>query len=471
MGASVVHVGSNGSTLGSSARASTTPAGVPRHVEFGGCFGQEIIYEGWWAGQANPSFDSLRTLSRHGMEWAKVSVTTLGDPALDAPVGQWRSFGWQNRFWSSQQMMAALLQKARDVGMRLQVQFYLSDTAANAGVQARPAAWSQLSDAGLAAQVETYARESAHHFKTRGLEIELFELGNECDFGLCGYSLPTPPQGIVWQENPQWMYDALWSKYVPLYNAAIRGVRSVYPNTAFALHISGFGYSSKNVLAKAFFDLMRDAGVDFQVASLSYPYIHAGMPRVPQPYFAQTEFLSALDHIRLSGKRVHVTEFGYPAAPEGNDAAGAPYPFTADGQAEFLSTYAQALRGRVERVNYWSPDVFSGVNGPGGLPPAVESSGLFASASVARPAVYRISRVAADRCFDWAEKKFPEIFPQAAASATGLGYYYRHYPATGTYVGIREGTDAIVLHNDREWKFAEVGRLSEFLRIAASEGY
>ena len=45
----------------------------------------------------------------------------------------------------------------------------------------------------------------------------------------------------------------------------------------------------------------------------------------------------------------------------------------------------------------------------------------------------------ADRLFDWAEMSFPDLFPSREASFEILGYYARFYPASGIYVGIKDG--------------------------------
>ena len=46
-----------------------------------------------------------------------------------------------------------------------------------------------------------------------------------------------------------------------------------------------------------------------------------------------------------------------------------------------------------------------------------------------------------DRLFNYLEAKYPQyVAPAAAASQTGLGYYFRYYPATDSYVGTKDGS-------------------------------
>jgi hypothetical protein len=82
-----------------------------------------------------------------------------------------------------------------------------------------------------------------------------------------------------------------------------------------------------------------------------------------------------------------------------------------------------------------------------------------------------LQRAAEDRVFDWAERAFPTLLmPKGALTQNGFGYIYRHYPATGEYVGVKEGR---VYY----WKPADgpvpidVGALQTYLEQAARDGY
>ena len=78
-------------------------------------------------------------------------------------------------------------------------------------------------------------------------------------------------------------------------------------------------------------------------------------------------------------------------------------------------------------------------------------------------------RADADRVFNWAQAAFPQHFQGASSSGTVSGYYYRFYPATGTYVGVRDGR--VYLHNGRQFVYQDVGSFRVFLDAAASVGY
>jgi hypothetical protein len=76
-----------------------------------------------------------------------------------------------------------------------------------------------------------------------------------------------------------------------------------------------------------------------------------------------------------------------------------------------------------------------------------------------------------ERLLNWAERQYPNNFlPKNAVTGTALGYTYRHYPATGEYLGLKDG---------KVWYWApaqsaapvEVGPVQPFLDQARQSGY
>jgi arabinogalactan endo-1,4-beta-galactosidase len=132
---------------------------------------------------------------------------------------------------------------------------------------------------------------------------------------------------------------------------------------------------------------MVNLGVPFDIAGLSYPYMFGGGNGVPQPYFAQADFLSALDSIAAVGRPIQIVEFDYPAAPAGITTTPSPsYPFTPAGQANFVQDFANAVNGRVESLWYWYADYYPGWPDAANNPELV-SSGLFSAYDTPRPAM------------------------------------------------------------------------------------
>lgn len=370
---------------------------IPRNpaIALGGQLMDTYVRRRWSDPASNP-WNSLPDLVDNGFEFVRVGVTTNNLPELRA-TDDWHLIPYRNEFWSSLEVSGALLREAADFGMRLHAMLFLSDGAAHAGTQPRPSKWAGLSEAEVADQLEQHGAELANYFASLGLDIEVFEIGNEIDFGVCGVRLvdtvPVPP-GVDPVNDPIWMRDNVWVLGAPLLKAAIRGVLSVYPNARILLHIAGFGYSNNNIAATGFFQSMTDLGVRFDVAGLSFPYMHGGTV-VPQPYFEDPAFLNTLDQIATFGAPLQIVEVAYPADPVGaSQTPSLRYPFTPDGQADFVRDFAAAVRGRVEAFHYFYPDYY-----PGFDPqlPELENGGLFTQPGMGRPALAVFNAIAEGR--------------------------------------------------------------------------
>ncbi|MFC4160139.1 HzsA-related protein [Chitinimonas lacunae] len=74
-----------------------------------------------------------------------------------------------------------------------------------------------------------------------------------------------------------------------------------------------------------------------------------------------------------------------------------------------------------------------------------------------------------ERVFDWAERQFPDNFqPKRPSTATYDGIRYRHYPATGEYLGSKDGR---VYYLKNGAPMIDVGALKLFADQARSAGY
>lgn len=79
------------------------------------------------------------------------------------------------------------------------------------------------------------------------------------------------------------------------------------------------------------------------------------------------------------------------------------------------------------------------------------------------------ARADRDRVMDWAEAVYPQFFPRPYSTGQALGYQYRYYEPTATYLATRNGRVAV--HNGRDWLELDVGALADFLARAAAAGY
>jgi cyclophilin family peptidyl-prolyl cis-trans isomerase len=76
-----------------------------------------------------------------------------------------------------------------------------------------------------------------------------------------------------------------------------------------------------------------------------------------------------------------------------------------------------------------------------------------------------------DRIFNYLEGVYPQYVPVAGQSAgTGLGYYFRYYPGTNSYVGTKDGNVHYLVPSISP-DVQPLGSMADWLGAAAAEGY
>jgi arabinogalactan endo-1,4-beta-galactosidase len=405
-------------------------------------------FNAWRWGTPGPgnTWNVLDQLKENGVEWLRMWNTTRSFPELRTN-SNWFQLGWKDGYWSCLEVAGEILRLGAEKGFRLQALLFVNDQSAAAGGQPMPAAWAGLSESALRDAIRASSAATAAYYKSLGLNIEVFEIGNEIDFGFVGRGLgvtATPPLGTDWTTNMGWMHDNVWGPMAPLLQAGIEGVKSVYPDAQTLLHIAGFGYNPGELTVPAFFQSMTASGVTYDKCGLSYPYMFVpGTAQLAEPYFQQPVYQNALSALVALGKPVQVVEFDYPASPDGQvHQPGSLYPFTEQGQENFVRDFAALLLNKgVERLFYWYPDYYPGMLNNNN--PELCASGLFSAKDVARPALKALKQISGvglsqtDCLFNWAELNYRQFFPAAGGTAGTYGAYtYRYYATTQNYLAV-----------------------------------
>jgi hypothetical protein len=105
----------------------------------------------------------------------------------------------------------------------------------------------------------------------------------------------------------------------------------------------------------------------------------------------------------------------------------------------------------------------------GGGEPTAEPGAAAPLASQPAPATRALAVAApepvvpldAHALFNWAETKYPSLFPGAKPNLALAPYLYRHYPETGNYVGVA-GEDVYILGPVSNNVLQRVGALEDF---------
>jgi arabinogalactan endo-1,4-beta-galactosidase len=235
--------------------------------------------------------------------------------------------------------MAALV-KAQ--GMKLLVDFHYSDTWADPGHQAKPAAWRSLSFSQLVAAVSSYTFDVCNSLRAQGTPADMVQIGNEIN------------GGMLWPEGS----TSNWNNLAALLKSGISAARSASSSTRIMLHIANGG---DNAGTRWWFDQAVAHGVPFDVIGLShYVYWHGTLAALQR---------NLNDVSARYGKDVVVAETAYGFTLAQGDAesniftsalqrAGG-YAATAQGQAAMLRDIFNVVRavpnGRGLGVFYWEP--------------------------------------------------------------------------------------------------------------------
>ena len=233
--------------------------------------------------------------------------------------------------WNNKADVLVKAQRAKALGMRLLIDFHYSDTWADPGQQAKPAAWTAMDPAGLKTALAAHTTEVLSALKNAGIAVEWVQVGNETN------------DGMLW---PEGRASTNMTAFAQLVNSGYDAVKGVYPNAKVIVHLSN-GWD--NSLFRWLFDGLRSNGARWDVIGLSL------YPDVGSWGNTNTQALSNMnDMISRYNKEVMVVEVGMPWD-------------SPDRSALFLSDLISKVRSLPDHkglgVLYWEPETPPGWNG------------------------------------------------------------------------------------------------------------
>ena len=281
------------------------------------------VYRGF-DGQAQ---DALKTLREAGINYVRVRV--WNDPFDAAGNG----YGGGN---CTVETAAEIGRRAAEYGMKLLVDFHLSDFWADPSKQQAPKAWAGYPFEQKVSAMRDYLTESLAYLQESGADVGMVQIGNETTNGLCG--------------------ETNWPKLYGLLAAGCAAVRAFDPGIRIAVHFTN--PESGKYRNTAF--LLDHYAVDYDVfASSYYPYWHGTLSNL-------SDELSMI--AETYGKQVMVAETSWAYTLDDLDGHGntigeqltyeKPYPITVQGQADVISDVIRTVSGLGEAgigVFYWEP--------------------------------------------------------------------------------------------------------------------
>lgn len=202
------------------------------------------------------------------------------------------------RGWSAPADMLTLARRASALGLRLMVDFHLSDSWADPGKQYPPKAWAGFTPAQTAEAVKTHITDVLNMLKENGIAPEWVQVGNEVT------------NGMLWESGR--MKDKNAGSF-PLYlNTGYDAVKAVFPSAKVIVHIDN-GFDSS--LYTWFFNLLNANKGKYDMIGMSlYPEREWGSGSSWGVAADWTKVNNCIDNIkavsRTYGKKVMLCEIG-----------------------------------------------------------------------------------------------------------------------------------------------------------------
>src|SRR4030095_4657741 len=158
--------------------------------------------------------------------------------------------------WNNKSDVVAKTLRAKNLGMRIMIDFHYSDTWADPGHQTKPSAWASQDFTTLKTSLVNHTTDVLNELKNNGITPEWVQVGNETS------------DGMLWPEGKA---STNMVGFAQLINAGYDAVKSVFTTAKVIVHISN-GFD--NTLFRWLFDGLKGNGGKWDVIGMSlYPTV------------------------------------------------------------------------------------------------------------------------------------------------------------------------------------------------------
>lgn len=235
--------------------------------------------------------------------------------------------------WCRTPDVVAKAVRAKNLGMRVMIDFHYSDSWADPGKQTKPAAWAGQTVAQLKASLAAHTTDVLNALKTAGVTPEWVQVGNETN------------NGMLW---PDGQASSNMGNYAQFVLAGYEATKSVFPDAKVIVHVSNgfdnglFTWNIGGLLANgAKFDVI---GMSIYPSAANYTTYNAGI------------LANMNDMVARYGKEVMVVETGFPV----NNPTVAKLFLT-----DLIAKVRIVNENKGLGVMYWEPQSYNGWQGYG----------------------------------------------------------------------------------------------------------
>ncbi|MBL0181768.1 MAG: glycosyl hydrolase 53 family protein [Chitinophagaceae bacterium] len=233
--------------------------------------------------------------------------------------------------WNSSADVAAKAIRAKNLGMKIMIDFHYSDTWADPGSQTKPAAWAAQDVATLQTSVYNHTYNVLNTLKANGVTPDWVQVGNETS------------DGMLWPDGKASVNMANYAKF---FIAGYNAVKAVSPSSKVMVHLPN-GYD--NALYRWNLDGLKANGATWDVIGMSL------YPSVANWSTLNNQCLTNMnDMVARYGSEVMICEVGMSW-----DQAAACNAFLTDLIAKVKSVSNNKGMG----VFYWEPEAYNNWQG------------------------------------------------------------------------------------------------------------
>lgn len=281
-------------------------------------------------------------MEKKGYKFYTASGTEMDCPALMKSLGfnSLRFRVWVNPedVWNGKEDVLKKCLRAKELGMKIMIDFHYSDTWADPGKQIVPKAWESYDLDAMAKAVADHTSDVLNTLKDNGVDVAWVQVGNEVT------------NGMLWEQGRVEGDNA--SGFAKLFKAGADKVKSIYPKASVILHIDN-AWNMDTL--QWFYSLMANTGVKYDMIGLSlYPSYWNDETNAFEPWEEKVNqaIANIPQLIKTYNRDVMLVEFGMPAAEpqKGKEA---------------LETLWNGLKvvKRFKGIFYWEPESEPARNG------------------------------------------------------------------------------------------------------------
>lgn len=233
--------------------------------------------------------------------------------------------------WCNTADIVAKAVRAKNLGMKIMIDFHYSDSWADPGKQTKPAAWNSQNLAGLLQSIGSHTTAVLSALKTNGVVPVWVQVGNETN------------DGMLW---PDGRASVNMSNFAQMINAGYNAVKAADASIKVIVHISN-GWD--NGLFRWMFDGLKNNNAQWDIIGMSLYPTTANWSSLNAQCLANMN-----DMVTRYGKEVMVTEVGMSWTE-----AAACNSFIAD----LISKVQSVNGGKGLGVFYWEPECYNNWQG------------------------------------------------------------------------------------------------------------